>query len=69
MMAGDAGSSDGSPPQLICPPSSMVLVLEMHFSPRPSVLFRVDIYLHSYYCLQLEFRIAAGPILLSLDMY
>ena len=40
----------------------MVLVLEMHFSPRPSVLFRVDIYLRSYYCLQLEFRIAAGPI-------
>ena len=40
----------------------MVPVLEMHFSPRPSVLFRVDIYLHIYYCLQLEFRIAAGPI-------
>ena len=55
-------SSDWSPLHLICPPSSMVPVLEMHFSPRPSLLFRVDIYLHIYYCLQLEFRIAAGPI-------
>ena len=57
---GGCRSSDWSPPHLICPPSSMVPVLEMHFSPRPSLLFRVDIYLHIYYCLQLEFRIAAG---------